>query len=811
VRDLRVLELAGSVAGAYCGRLLATTGADVVLVEPPDGAPTRSRGPWLTTSAGARVSATHEYLDAGKRSVVLAPDDAAFDDAVRWADVVVSSGDGEPATALALHDRIAAADASTVHVVLSGFGLTGPYASWRHSPLVDWAAGGYAYITGEPDREPLQGGGPWAAYLHGVWAAVGAAAAAMHAARTGEGQLVDVGAMEAVAAGHQWTLTMYTHTGGVKRRWGRRFGESFHPMGLYQAADGGWFSVGAASRDQWDHFCITTDAVELMADEALYAAAERFERADDIDAAIAPWLAAHTAAEAVEALQESRVPASLALDFTQVLESEQVRARDALDARPDLGPTVTGPGRPFRIGAPAPLAPPSAVGADTASFLATLDEDRDVDDRTLPAIDLTATRLLEFGIAWAGPLAARTLGDLGVDVVKVEHPLSRGFGAGSGVVENSTWRWGDLAPPAIRAEIFPLTEPGERRWNRMGTWNKMNRSKRSLCLDAKPADGAAVLDALIADADLFVHNMTPRGAGSLGVAPERLAALNPHIASVAMTGYGETGPMSTHSSYGPMLEAYAGFAEATGYIGDPPLRIGIAFPDAVGGLHGAYALLAALWERELTGQAVHVDLSQLETLMSFAGEAFIAASADGVSPPRHGNRSADHAPQGIYRCDGDDAWVAVTVQGDAEWAALLQLFGDPDLVDLADADLAARTAAHDRIDSALARWTRTRAPLVAAKELQAYGIVAAPTFTNRDLVLDDHLAARGFIVSWDHPDVGVQRYPGFPIHFARTPVTVRPTPTLGADNRDILRELGCTDDQIDALEAAGVIAVAPSV
>jgi crotonobetainyl-CoA:carnitine CoA-transferase CaiB-like acyl-CoA transferase len=803
-----VLELAGSIAAAYCGRLLASTGADVVLVEPPHGAPTRRLGPWITTPVGERASATHEYLDAGKRSVVLAGDDGAFDAALRWADVVVSSCDGEPAAALALHDRVAAADPSTVHVVLSGFGLTGPYAGWRHSPLVDWAAGGYAYITGEHDREPLQGGGPWAAYLHGVTAAIGAAAAAMHAARTGEGQLVDVGAMESVAAGHQWTLTMYTHTGGVKRRWGRRFGESFHPMGLYEAGDGGWFSAGAASRDQWDNFCITTDTVHLMADESLYAAAERFERADEIDAAIAPWLAAHTATECVEALQQNRVPASIAIDFTQVLASEQVAARGALVPRPDLGPAVVGPERPFRIGAPSPLHPPSAVGADTAGFVGELG-DGDGDDRTLPQVDLAATRLLEFGIAWAGPLAARTLGDLGVDVVKIEHPLSRGFGVGGGVLKESTWRWGELAPPAIRAEIFPWAEPGERRWNRMGVYNKMNRSKRSLCLDAKPADGAAVLDALIADADLFVHNMTPRGARSLGVAPERLAELNPRIASVAMTGYGETGPMASHSSYGPMLEAYAGFAEATGYIGEPPLRIGIAFPDAVGGLHGAYALLAALWEREVTGSAVHVDLSQLETLLAFAGEALLTASATGEATVRHGNRSGDFAPQGVYRCDGEDAWVAVTVQGDAEWAALLRLLRDPGLTGLEDADLAGRHAVHDELDAALARWTSSRTPIVAAKELQAHGIAAAPCFTNRDLVLDDHLAARGFIVSWDHPDVGVQQYPGFPIHFSATPARIGPAPALGADNRDVLRELGCTDEQIDALEAAGIVTDTP--
>jgi crotonobetainyl-CoA:carnitine CoA-transferase CaiB-like acyl-CoA transferase len=806
MRGLRVLEVAGSLAGAYCARLFANVGADVVLAEAADGAPTRRLGPWIgDPSSGGRRSATHEYLDSGKRSVVL--DDAAFDDACRWADIVVSTFDGDPIGAQARHDRVATADPSTVHVVLSGFGLTGPYASWRTSPLVDWASGGYLYLTGEPDREPLQGGGPWAAYVHGATAAIGAQAAVLHAVRTGEGQLVDVGAMESVAAGHQWSLTMYSHTGAVKGRWGRRFGESFHPMGPYQTGDGAWIAVGAASRDQWDNFCITTDNVELMADDSLYSAAERFERCDEIDALVAPWLAARTADEAVEAFQEHRVPASRLLDFAGVLGSGQLAARDYFQPRPDVGPSTVVPSRPFAVDDVPLLGAPSAIGADTAAFAAELAAPPPRD--ALPVIDLRATRLLEFGIAWAGPLAARTLGDLGVDVIKVEHPMSRGFGTGGGMTTDLPWRWGQLGPPPIRAEIFPSADPGERRWNRMGTWNKMNRSKRSFCLDAKAPDGPAALAALIASADMVVHNFTPRGARSLGVDPEHLGACNGRVASVAMTGYGETGPMSTHSSYGPMLEAHAGFAAATGYIGEEPLRIGLAFPDAVGGLHGAFALLTALWERERTGTAVHVDMSQLETLLCFAGEAVLAASTTGDAPARHGNRSADHAPQGVYRCDGADAWVAVTVQGDAEWRALVALLGDDDLASLAGADHAARVAAHDEIDAALGRWTASRPALVAAKELQSIGVAACPAFTNRDLVLDDHLASRGFIVSWDHADVGRLRYPGSPFHFSRTPVTIRATPLLGEHNREILTALGYDDERIDELEAAGVIADVP--
>ncbi len=690
----------------------------------------------------------------------------------------------------------------------SGFGLTGPYATWRSTPLVDWAAGGYLYLTGEPDREPLQGGGPWAAFLHGTTAAIGGQAAVMHAACTGAGQLVDIGAMESIAAAHQWSLTMYTHTGAVKRRWGRRFGESYHPMGLFQTGDGAWIAVGASSRDQWESFCITTDTVELMTDDSLYAPAERFERCQEIDAAVAPWMAAHTAEQAVEAFQANRVPASRLLDLAETLRSEQLAARGYFQPRRDLGDTAVTPSRPFRIDSEGDLAPPpSEPGADTAAFLVACDDDGRA---PLPAIDLASVRLVEFSLAWAGPLAGRTLGDLGVDVIKVEHPASRGFAMGnSSTTSDPQWRWGEVGPTAIRPEIFPLAEPGERRWNRMGTWNKMNRSKRSLCLDAKPTEGAAVLAALIASADLVVHNYSPRGAGSLGIDPERLHACNPRVASVAMTGYGETGPMSPYSSFGPMLEAHAGFTEATGYIDGGPMPVGIAYPDAVGGLHGAYALLAALWERERTGAAVHVDLSQLETLLATAGESVLATSIDDVPPERHGNRSSDHAPHGVYQCEGADAWVAVTVQGDSEWGALLRLLRDETIDRLASADLAARREAHDVIDTALARWAESRTPIVAAKELQAIGIAAAPAFTNRDLVLDEHLEARGFIVSLDHPDAGRQRYPGSPFHFDVTPVSLRPAPTLGQDNESVLGSLGLTAEQTARLAALGIIATAP--
>jgi crotonobetainyl-CoA:carnitine CoA-transferase CaiB-like acyl-CoA transferase len=807
MRSLHVLEIAGSIAGAYCGRLFATTGADVVLVESPDGAPVRRSAPWIDTPHGERRSAPHEYLDAAKRSATFDLAGADGDAALAWADLVIVSVNGDVDSATELHRRIDELNPAAVVVAVSGFGLSGPYATWRTSPLVEWAAGGYLYLNGEPDREPLQGGGPWASMVTGATAAVGAQAALLERTVSGVGQLVDVGAMEAVAAGHQWSLTMYTHIGAVKKRWGLRFGESFHPMGMYRCRDA-WIMIGAASREQWERLCLATDTAELLIDEELYAPAARFERAEEIDAQLQPWMSEHGADEAVEILQANRVPASKVLDFVQVLDSEQLASRGFWAGRPDIAPTARMPRAPFRldnddVGRPAP-----ALGADTEAFLAEARGAVGTARPPMAVVDLARAHVVEFSIAWAGPLTGRILADLGAHVVKVEHPASRGLGTtgkASQIGGSSAWKWGTLPNPQIRAEVFPSADPGDHWWNRMGVWNKMNRGKRSLCIDAKTPDGKDVLAKLVERADVVVHNYTPRGAASLGIDADSLARHNDRIVSVAMTGYGETGPMASHSSYGPILEACGGLDEATGYIGEGPMRLGLAFPDAVGGLHGAFAVLTALWERAESGRSVHVDLSQLETLLSLVGDGVLASSVSGTAPARHGNRSDDYAPQGVYRGEGDDTWLALTVTTDDDWRALVDLLADDDVARLRDASIGERVAEHDRIDAAIARWSASLPPGVAAARLQAAGVAACPAFSNKDLVEDEHLRARGFIVEWDQADVGRARFPGYPIHFERMKPVVRGAPALGADNATTLAELGYDAAAIARMAAAEVI------
>ncbi len=319
MKGLHVVDASTGLAGAYCARLLATSGATVTKVEPPEGDPLRRQPPApIPPGATEPMSARHEYLHAYTRSVAVdtatADGQAVRDALFSSADVILSSCHGDPAAALALEDEIRARWPGCVHVVMSPFGLTGPYAAYRGSELVSWACGGFLQITGEEDREPVQGGGPWADYATGATAALGALAAL----RSGEGQLVDVGTMEVMAGLHQWALVLYTHQGVLKRRAGNRHAESFYPMGPMPVRDG-WVAVGIATVPQWEGFCIAIDRPELIIDDRFETSGDRFDRYEELNAEVFPKLAEFGAEELAERLQELRVPAAKVLSGHRAL------------------------------------------------------------------------------------------------------------------------------------------------------------------------------------------------------------------------------------------------------------------------------------------------------------------------------------------------------------------------------------------------------------------------------------------------------------------------------------------------------------
>jgi crotonobetainyl-CoA:carnitine CoA-transferase CaiB-like acyl-CoA transferase len=365
--QLRVIERDSSVGGAYCGRLLGMLGADVIKLEPPEGDPMRRAAPLL---GDEKVSALFEYLNAFKRSVVVDPSDGAtVDKLIAEADVLIDYVDGEPDQALEEHARLAAANPRLVHVAISSYGLSGPYREYRGNEFIDFAAGGYTFITGDPDREPLQAGAPVAGYVVGLNASIAAMAAIRGREDSGRGQLVDVAAMESMAAIHQWTIVLFTHQGVIKRRAGNRHAESYNPMGPVPCKDG-WVSLGVASAAQWEGFCLAIDVPELLADDRFQTGGDRLDHADELRELIEPALMSMTAAELVERCQEHHVPASPVIDVARVLDEEQLESRDYWVASERIGGGAKMPERPLHMPwMEAPFRAAPDLGANTEEVL----------------------------------------------------------------------------------------------------------------------------------------------------------------------------------------------------------------------------------------------------------------------------------------------------------------------------------------------------------------------------------------------------------------------------------------------------------
>ncbi len=372
--DMRVVERASSVAGAYCGRLLGMLGADVIKLEPPGGDPMRATHPRMTGTDGSELSAQFEYLNCYKRSVAVDGPVPGSEPPglIESADVIIDHVDGDPDRTLEEYRAQSGANPRLVHVAISSFGLTGPYRSYRGNDFIDLASGGYTFITGDPNRIPVQGGGPWAGHLVGTTAAIAALAGVRRTRQAGRGQLVDVGAMEAMAAGHQWTIVLYTHQGVIKRRAGNLHAESFNPLGPVPCKDG-WVCLGVATLPQWEGLCLALDLPELLIDERFQTGGDRFDRAEELAEILDPVLMSLTAEEVVSRCGQHHVPASPVLRVSEVLDEEQLAVREYWATSTRVGGEARLPERPFRVpGADAPFREAPAFGEHTREVLASL-------------------------------------------------------------------------------------------------------------------------------------------------------------------------------------------------------------------------------------------------------------------------------------------------------------------------------------------------------------------------------------------------------------------------------------------------------
>jgi crotonobetainyl-CoA:carnitine CoA-transferase CaiB-like acyl-CoA transferase len=413
---------------------------------------------------------------------------------------------------------------------------------------------------------------------------------------------------------------------------------------------------------------------------------------------------------------------------------------------------------------------------------------------------LAGLRILDLTQVAVGPYATLLLGFMGAEVIKVEScsrmDISRG----------------PARPTPGGDGLYPGGDPGERPWERTGHYVHRNGNKRSLTLDLATAPGKALFLKLVPLCDVLIENYRASVMDRLGLGYAVLAQANPQLIYVKISSQGATGPERDYGSLGSTLEQTAGLASITGYEDGIPLMTNETYPDPVVGLLAVGALLAALRRRRQTGKGTFIDLSQREVTVAMLGEYVVDYSLTGRVPAPMGNRHPQRAPQGVYPCQGDDMWVAVSVGSEAEWQGLCRAIGQPHLAqDPRFATVLARRTHQAELDQLLASWTQEREHYQAMHLLQAHGVPAGAVLKGGEILVDPHLEARGF---WDvvtHPEAGPYKQVSTPWHLSKSPRrSTLPAPSLGKHNRYVLGDLlGLSEQEMTDLEAQGIIGTRP--
>ena len=382
---------------------------------------------------------------------------------------------------------------------------------------------------------------------------------------------------------------------------------------------------------------------------------------------------------------------------------------------------------------------------------------------------LSRYRVIDLTTVRSGPTCTKILADLGADVLRVERP-------GDSSRERVFFDQGDL-----------------------------QRNKQSLVLNLQHPKGVEILRALALRADVVVENYRPDVKHRLGIDYESLARDNPRLIYASISGFGQTGPYRDRPGYDQIAQGMSGLMWLTGTEETAPLRIGIPIGDLLAGYFAALGILAALVERERSGQGQRVETSLLEALvgsLSFQAARYLNTAE---VPPPVGNHHPLTAPMGVYRAK--DGHLNLAVGNDDMWGRLCRALGRPELADdprfaRGSARLKNRTAMDEILEAALAMKPATEWVEI----LNGAGVACGPIYRLDEVFADAQVVESGLVHELDHRVWGLHKVMGLPLHLHRTPARVRtPAPLSGAHTREVLAELGYAEGGIDALVADGVV------
>jgi crotonobetainyl-CoA:carnitine CoA-transferase CaiB-like acyl-CoA transferase len=381
---------------------------------------------------------------------------------------------------------------------------------------------------------------------------------------------------------------------------------------------------------------------------------------------------------------------------------------------------------------------------------------------------------------------------MGAEIIKVE----------------SACNWDVLRSLTIEPSVNPHA------YDRAPFFYHNNRNKYGVSLDLQTETGRDLFLRLVDVSDVVIDNFRPDVMKNLRLTPDILRARNEDLIVVSMPGNGSTGPESGFVLYGTNVEQLSGLAHLSGYAAGPPQKTGISYGDPLAGIAAAAAVALALWDRRRTGEGQTIEVPQRETMISVIGEYIVAHSQGSPEPVRRGNRHTSMAPHGVYPAAGADNWIAIACETDAQFAALCNAVGRPELAaDQRFADIASRLRNQDALDDLIAAWSSLQNKDDAASALQTAGVPASAVQTMQDLFEDPHLRDRGFFEQVTHQHAGTWDIEGPHWRMSETPAHIRiPPPSFAEHNHYVLGTLlGLSDQEVAVLEAEGVTARVPNM
>jgi crotonobetainyl-CoA:carnitine CoA-transferase CaiB-like acyl-CoA transferase len=793
LKGLRIIELAEHVAGEFCGKLLADFGGEVIKVERPQGSHTRHLGPFLSDQPGPERSVLFAYLNTNKQSLVLdvattdgqarlnallADADAVIDDhGVQWLQAAGLSAD----TFLERYPDV-------IFCSVTPFGLDAPADRTHATDLIVMHASGLGYHTpsaADPAKPPLKGAGRFhASYEAGLEAALCVAAALYRQGRDGRGTFIDISAQEVLAGRLDYVLGQMI-AGDMDVSESRRQFDLGGPAGIFPCRDG-FIYIFLSTPSHWQalrRLMGEPEDLRGLPDDWLEKGLTP-ERIALCREYLVMWLAGLDKDQAAAIAQENGITLVPVNDMSDLAKSPQVQHRGYFQTveHPEAG-QVLYPTVGYRLSAS-----PAEVRT-AAPRLASMDEVPVRSERPYPLQEpgnehgsnehgkgpLAGVRVLELTKVWAGPYAGKLLAFLGAEVIRVESlgslDVTRTFGVSD--------------------------------MNKAPGFLAVNPQKLSVQIDMKSKEGLALLKQLAGTCDIVVENMRPGALDRLGLGYEALKAVRSDIILTSMSMYGADGPLAYQTGYAPCFVALSGLSSLVGYEGQAPSGMNIRYSDSSFGAAAAFASLMALRHRETTGEGQFVDVSAVEVLTSLIGDTVMDFGLNGRVAACDGNRHADMAPHGLYRCAGDD-WVAIAARSDAQWQALAASIGIGD--DPRFRTLAERKVSEAALDEIVSAWTCGRDATALAAELQAMGVAAAKSANSIDLIGDGHLWGRDFYRYVNDQDGEARPVLGPSWRMSEAAEITRVAPRLGEHNAYVLGEImGLAVEEQERLSATGAL------